>query len=75
MKFLIGLFCDTLYLTISDKLVVLLTCKNDKLIIDHNVTCWEDDHLIYATLALICLGFYVPLCTLISPMFNSIDKI
>lgn len=74
MKYLVGLFCDTLYLVICDKLVLLITCDDGKLIIDKNITCWEGEHLFYATICLIFLGFYIPLCTLIRPMFGSIEK-
>jgi hypothetical protein len=32
--------------------------------------CWRGEHRTYAALALILLGFYIPLCAMIAPMFQ-----
>ncbi|ETO35795.1 hypothetical protein RFI_01266 [Reticulomyxa filosa] len=64
------LLCDTLFLVICDKLVMIMCCTNDgQWRMDTQVTCWKGEHLIIATLALIGLSYYIPFCVMVSPMF------
>eukprot|EP00494_Astrolonche_serrata_P034571 UN34840 len=65
------LFCDYFFIIICDKLMLLLACDDDqRLIYAQEITCWEDNHQFIAVISLILLGYYIPLSTLIAPMFS-----
>ena len=69
----ISILSNSLFLPVTQKLILILSCNDDnKLIIDTNVTCWTDKHQLYALISLILIGYYVPLSSMISPIFDEI---
>jgi hypothetical protein len=68
---LVGLLSDTLFLVICEKLILVLCCdhQTNTLLIESSVECWTGKHQFYATINLILFGYYVPICSMIAPMF------
>ncbi|ETO28106.1 hypothetical protein RFI_09026 [Reticulomyxa filosa] len=70
VSMIMRLLCDTLFLVICDKLVMILCCTGDgKWRVDSKVTCWEGEHLKIGSIALIALAYYIPFCIMVAPMF------
>lgn len=74
---LIALFADTLFMTVCNKLLTILACSYEPsslstvttpmghLLADPRVTCWEGEHAMRATIALIAFSYYIPLCVMV----------
>eukprot|EP01083_Nonionella_stella_P293958 999530_1 len=75
---IISLLSDTLFLGICEKLILLLLCSKSKadgvyyMTLDPDIQCWSGKHQFYATLSLILIGYYIPMCTMIAPMFDDV---
>eukprot|EP01083_Nonionella_stella_P044385 119504_1 len=75
---IISLLSDTLFLGICEKLILLLLCTKSKaddmyyMTLDPDIQCWSGKHQLYATLSLILIGYYIPMCTMIAPMFDDV---
>src|SRR5688572_3569708 len=79
---LVSLICDTLFIIIIEKLILTLVCiKNDQkilvLLIDNNIQCWNNEnyHQIISTINLILLGYFIPMSTMIAPMFDELKEV
>eukprot|EP01083_Nonionella_stella_P143560 446453_1 len=67
---IVSLLADALFLGICQKIVLILSCDEEqRLRIDLSRECWVDEHKLYSTISLILLGYYIPICTMIAPMF------
>lgn len=74
-KILASLLADTLFIIVCGKLLLVLSCSypsgmEPTLLVDSRVQCWTGDHSYYACAALIALGYYVPFCAMLGPMFR-----
>jgi hypothetical protein len=74
MRTIVGIITDGLFLVISQQLLDVLSCNYNEsnslptLYINSNMICWQGNHSILATIALICYSFYIPLSIMIAPM-------
>eukprot|EP01084_Bolivina_argentea_P260774 440503_1 len=67
---IVSLLSDALFLGICEKLILVMTCdSNNNLLIQPNIKCWIDKHQYYSLFNLILIGYYIPISTMISPMF------
>eukprot|EP01083_Nonionella_stella_P045119 121287_1 len=68
---IISLLADAFFLGICQKIVLILSCDEQQLWrVDPNRICWRNEHKLYSCIALILLGFYIPICVMIAPMFQ-----
>ena len=74
VSLIVRLICDSFFLVVCEKLVLVLACNRDGTsIIDNDTICWEGNHLVLASAALVCLAFYIPFCVMVAPMFMELD--
>eukprot|EP01083_Nonionella_stella_P004662 13544_1 len=65
----VSVLSGAMFIVICQKLVLILSCDGAYSRVDTDQQCWVGKHKIYATSALILLGYYIPICVMISPMF------
>lgn len=74
MRTVVGIITDGLFLVISQQLLDILSCNYDEsnssptLYVNSSTICWQGNHSIIATIALISYAFYIPLSIMIAPM-------
>eukprot|EP01083_Nonionella_stella_P151199 482829_1 len=74
----VSLISDAAFLGICEKLILILVCdpgddaSSSLLILDGETVCWESKHQHYAAVSLILIGYYIPLSTMIAPMFDEV---
>merc|ERR1712228_750461 len=60
---------------IIQKIILILSCDSNQILrIDQSTECWSNNHRFYACVALVVLGYYIPLSAMISPMFQEQDQ-
>eukprot|EP01083_Nonionella_stella_P023362 64645_1 len=71
---IVSVLSDALFLGICEKLLLVNVCDEESnLWIQSDVKCWRDQHQIYCVFNLILIGYYIPIATMISPMFMEED--
>ena len=76
MRLFVSLLSDTLFLVISMQLLTVLACdtvpdsggERATLRAKESVECWEGEHALLSTCAMMAYAFYVPLSIMITPM-------
>eukprot|EP01083_Nonionella_stella_P252341 869561_1 len=72
----VSLISDAAFLGICEKLILILVCDPTDdaslLILDGETVCWQEKHQHYAAISLILIGYYIPLSTMIAPMFDEV---
>ena len=76
MRLVVTLLSDTLFMVISMQLLTALACDTvpdsgntrSTLRSKESVECWEGEHAILSTCAMMAFAFYVPLSIMITPM-------
>ncbi|ETO04236.1 hypothetical protein RFI_33164, partial [Reticulomyxa filosa] len=69
ISMIMRILCDTFFLSVCDKLIMLLCCTDDGYLrIDESIVCWKDRHLKIGTCALILLAYYIPFSVMVAPM-------
>uniref|UniRef100_A0A7S0XMZ2 Uncharacterized protein n=1 Tax=Elphidium margaritaceum TaxID=933848 RepID=A0A7S0XMZ2_9EUKA len=82
---LVSLLSDAAFLGICEKLILILVCNPaaaaddtdsnfvSYLALDEQHTqCWSGKHQHYAAVSLLLIGYYIPLSTMIAPMFDEV---
>lgn len=74
IKRIVLLLADAAFLSITFQLLQSLACEWDEgkqkslLQIDKSVECWTGNHAVMASIALICLSYYIPLSVMLAPV-------
>ena len=73
---IVSFLSDAAFLAICEKLMTILVCSNEsKLLLDGESTvCWTGKHRHYAAITLVLIGYYIPLSTMIAPMFDELPS-
>lgn len=76
MSVAVSLLSDVLFIIVTQKLMLVLTCEYPTggdsppfLKIDPDILCWEGEHTRLASASLVAFSYYLPLSTMIAPMF------
>ena len=75
---IVSIISDVAFLGICEKLILILVCNPSEnqqsfLVLDGEETvCWKGKHQHYAAICLVLIGYYIPLSTMIAPMFDEV---